>query len=597
MYFNLVSLASPGIKAVFDPVMSKLNEKEQKKEWHNLTTLGNIEELNRIASDTAGLLTLYYREQIQCIDTSNKIKGSNPINNKITPLKQAYNVRPESSEEIAVTIVAEYITEWIIDVLKAGKEKIVTTEPLPQQLWLHVAKSDPINQGKSVKLTDAVGITDGKQRIPLQVTKKLGISIEYVQLRYLIGCASVVCNNGDIYQYRIPKDSTDEELLDLEKFGYVYVTPFSTDNKVWRSIVEGRKLHLANRDPQGNILTKFADIIEYAKTYANQNDQHHSTSLVLQETANQVAQVLHQQKLFLNSNDVKSELKKARESIELSVDVLREELKEKVHLYQTSIDAAHEQIQHESKENREAMKKDNEKHYNEISAKLNEQFKDTQKRLEQLITNFMNDIAKQTQEKTKEILKIAESANAQSMQAISQANQAVETSRTSLQQAKEAANSAQKVVQWEEQRSHEFKLAIKTMETRSKEEATAQNEFYKQTILDMRTKVERDFERAQASVDKSSVMAKESSQIAQEAKSSIQEIQQTTKSQLENQKKETQKTIIEAKEARQQSERAALEAREAEKQAKRAADASTVALEKLNSLYERVRNALERIEK
>ncbi len=39
-------------------VLSKLDERQQKKEYYNISTFGNIEELGRIASDTASLVTL-----------------------------------------------------------------------------------------------------------------------------------------------------------------------------------------------------------------------------------------------------------------------------------------------------------------------------------------------------------------------------------------------------------------------------------------------------------------------------------------------------------------------------------------------------------
>ena len=135
--------------------------------------MGNIEELRRIASDTAGLVTLYYREQIQSIDASQKIKGSNVVNDAISSLKHACDVRPESSEEMAVVMVAEYVTTWIIDELKLGRDKLDSSEPPPQQLWLSVARKDPLNQRKTTKLTDSIGISLGQQKISLKIRNVL----------------------------------------------------------------------------------------------------------------------------------------------------------------------------------------------------------------------------------------------------------------------------------------------------------------------------------------------------------------------------------------------------------------------------------------
>ncbi|CAF4694850.1 unnamed protein product, partial [Rotaria magnacalcarata] len=57
---------------------------------------------------------------------------------------------------MAVTMVAEYVTAWIIDALKAGKQEIDTFESLPQQLWLHVAKKNTADQEATAKATDVV---------------------------------------------------------------------------------------------------------------------------------------------------------------------------------------------------------------------------------------------------------------------------------------------------------------------------------------------------------------------------------------------------------------------------------------------------------
>lgn len=588
--FYLVNLASASIKAVLDPVLSKLNEKEQKKEWHNISILGNIEELRRIASDTAGLVTLYYREQIQFIDPLQKIKGSNVFNDKIHPLKQAYDVRPESSEEMAVVMVAEYIITWIIDELKLGKDKIVPTDPLPQQLWLCVAQKDPLDHRKMTKLADSVGASIGQQKIPLKIRNIFGEEIiEQVQIRYLIGCVSVLGNDGNIYQYLVPKNVLENELKNLEQFGYVYVKPFTSDENKLQSIVEGRKLQIAKRGVHGDILTRFEDIIEHAETYAIASDQHLSKSLITRETANQVARVLREQKIFVDSNDVKEELREAQEIIQSNVDILREEIQDKATLYQISIDAAHEQIKQESETNREAMKKDNEIRYEKARQNLKEKMKDMETHLEQLIETRMNDIKEHMQEKTQRILAMVETAQAQSLKAVTEANQATQVSQQMLIQATQAAASAQSLLKLVEQQQQEFQSKAKSCEATVKETATVQKEFCERAILEMRTKLERVCERAKEA-------AHESAANTQQAVSNTQDIQRMTKNQLEVQKKETEKTIAEAKDARQQSERAVAEAREAEKQAKRAADAGTAALNKVNNIHEKVEKALERIE-
>ncbi|CAF3304853.1 unnamed protein product [Rotaria socialis] len=578
------------IKSALIPTLSKLNEKEQKQAWANISTLGNFEELQRIASDTAGMVTLYYREQIQSIDPFQKIKSSYVFNYKIKWIKEIfYDARSESNEEMAVTMVAEYVTAWIIDALKAGKTEIDTFESLPQQLWLHIAKKNTVDQEATTKATDVVEHSAGKQKIPVKFRNSL--DKEYtvqVPLRYLIGCVSVFGNNGSIYQCPIAKISSNTELHDLEIFRYVYVAPFSSDEKVFQSIVDERKLHVAGYDNLGNILTRFEDIIEHAQAYVSGNDEHASKSLITKETANQVAEVLREQKIFVDAKDVKGELKRAQETIELSIDVLRENIQEQTNFYETSIKAAHEQIKLESITNREEMKKDNEMHYDQGWKKLNEKLKDIEKHLSQQIEKRVNDIEQEMREKTKEIITIAETANAQSFQATRHATQATQISEKLAQDAAQAAVSVQNLVESTEQRRQELQLTANQCETTVKQTVATQKEFYERMILEMRTKLERDVERAKEAARESAATAKESARAAQESASYAQEVQKITKNQLEVQRRETEKILADVKEMRQQNERAVHDAREAEKQAKRAADVGTTALEKVEKLTRKV---------
>src|SRR6185503_15942908 len=113
------------------------------------------------------------------------------------------------------------------------------------------------------------------------------------------------------------------------------------DDRSLKSIIDGRKLVLAHRDNSNNILTKLKDIEQYVQTFQKQGD-HDRKSAITTETARQVAQVLREQKSFVDPNDVKSILDKSRQEIEISIDVLREDIQQKTQYYQTSIDATSE---------------------------------------------------------------------------------------------------------------------------------------------------------------------------------------------------------------------------------------------------------------
>ncbi|CAF4286255.1 unnamed protein product, partial [Adineta steineri] len=185
---------------VTDQIVSKLNQKQQKKEFYNISVLGNFEELQCAASDTAALLTLYYKQQIESIDTQTRITGSNIFNDQVYWIKEVFlNVRPESDTEKAVVIVAEYITACLLDALKTGGHKdIISTVPLSEQLWLCAAKYNP----KEQRIADTVGFTAGKLLIPITIATSKTRTYE-VQLRHFIRYVSLITNEGAIYQYPV----------------------------------------------------------------------------------------------------------------------------------------------------------------------------------------------------------------------------------------------------------------------------------------------------------------------------------------------------------------------------------------------------------
>jgi hypothetical protein len=65
--------------------------------------------------------------------------------------------------------VAEYITAWIMEILKADKENFILAESLLQQSWLYVAKTNCVHQDKITAATDINGSTAGRHKIPLKV--------------------------------------------------------------------------------------------------------------------------------------------------------------------------------------------------------------------------------------------------------------------------------------------------------------------------------------------------------------------------------------------------------------------------------------------
>jgi len=566
-----VGVLISNLKAAISPVLSKLNEKEQKQEWDNISTFGNIEELNRIASDTAGILTLYYREQLESIDTSKKIKGSNMFNDKVRWIKDfIIDVRPESREELAVVIVADYIASWIIDALKVGTKNIDPNQSLPHYFWLYVAQQNPADQTIIKNIADNVGLSTGQQLIPLKTKTSDSNQYNKVPLCYLICCVTVISNEGEMYQSRL------FEPENLKIFGYVYLKPFSSNRNEFFSIVEKRNLRKTadNALDDNDLLSRVNQTLDLTSTYAhNDNGQ--------QIMANQVAQVLGQQKTFVNAQDLHSELKKFQKEVELDVEILREDIHKKTEYYQTSIDAAHEKIEEQSKINRETMQKDNEAHYERILKKFNDKFNDIEIRLNEQAKKRLNDVEQELREKTKEILITAESAKLQALQAIEEANHARQGGEKAVQEARKAAISAQNLAESTEQRRQEFQLTASNCEATVQRTVASLIQMYEKTISDMRVKLEDDVAHAKEAV-------REASQNAKDAAANAREVQRTTKEQLDLQKRETEKTLAGIKETRAQCERAVVEAREAEKHAKRAANTAEKTLEQVDKLTKKM---------
>jgi hypothetical protein len=319
-------------------------------------------------------MTLYYKEQIQSIDMSCKITGTSPYNDQLHWIRDVFiNISDETAEESPIIIVADYVTAWIIHALKADRKEIKLDKPLPQQLWYLVAKKNPIERGSSNEASDVVSVKAGQRKIPLEKKKKNKDSPVYVQLRYLIGCVLIVGLTGEIYQYSV---SLEQDFDDLDVFGYVYVSPFSSDENILQSIVTERKMQLAIRNDQNDIITKLDEIKQLAKVFNLEGMERASRSYINKDTINQVAKVLYEQKKFANVLDVKAELDKARKVVGFTVDALKEDIQKKVEFYQTSINAAHEQIQQESAQNRKTMENDNEERYNQAINTLSQQLKE-----------------------------------------------------------------------------------------------------------------------------------------------------------------------------------------------------------------------------
>ncbi|UJR24252.1 hypothetical protein I4U23_027219 [Adineta vaga] len=590
------------VKETFNKILSKLNQKEQKQEYDNISTIGTIAEINRIASDTAGLMTLYYKEQIQSIDTSCKITGTNPYNDQFNWIKDIFiNIPDETTEDIPIVFIADYITAWIIHVLKANRKEIKLDKPLAQQLWYLIAKTNPIEQETLNKISDVVSIKAGQQIIPLK-RKKKNINNEentmYVQLQYLIGCVSIVGLKGEIYQYSIsPEQLTKEDFNDIDIFGYVYISLFSSDENILQSIVSERKMKLAMRNDQNDIVTKLNEMKQLATVFNLEEMEQASQSYITKDTIKQIAEVLRDQKTFVNASDVKDELVKARKVISFNVDALKEDIEKKVEFYQTSINAAHEQIQQESMKNRKTMEKDNEERYNQSINKLYQQLKEIKINLDEMINQRMNTIEAEMRTRTEEILTISKAAKEHSNDALIQAKQAARDSEKSAKSSEENTKYSQQLVQSTEQRRQELQSVSNHCEQRIERTTAELKHSFEQNVLEIRARFEKELDHAKRVTMEMATNAKESSKAAQETMSSARDLTKRTNEQLQIQKAESKKMLSEAHEAQRYSERSADFSKEAEKHTRRAVETNTTELNKLTEMFKKMQETIQRLEK
>jgi hypothetical protein len=552
-------------------------------EYYNISTLGNYEELGRLATDTASLVTLYYKEQIQSIDTSSKIEGSNIFNDKIKWIKDNFvDVRPEGDKEMPVIIVDEYVTAWIVGTALGGRKNLDLNEPIPQQLWLCVAQVNCVEQGIGKTLTDVLGTTDSRQKIPLKIQNKNGAEcLVKVQLRHLIGCPSVVTDQGNIYQYDMSKEPSKKVLAGLNLYGYVYPTPFVKDKDMIQLIIKERNLSKVIHNNGNDILIKLKDIEQYVQPIQNQGN-HTRKSAIAEETARHVAQILREDNAFVDPKDVKTILDESKQEIELCINVLREDIQEKIEFYQTSIDATSEKLQNDFADAQQVLKTDNGKHYSDALKTMNEKFKQIENKLEANATKLFSTIEKQLKIAHDEMRKIVEEAKNDSNQALIQLKEAAQASKLSAEHSKQAHKDVIDLSNATEQRQQEFQIVMARCEANINQTIVELKDSCEQSITAVCIKAQQDLERIKQAAEQSAINAKESSQAAKESARLAQETQ-----------KDRNKIISDSHEITRQNERLSKEANE---QVKQITDTLKVALRKIDEMERKLEHALDRLE-
>ena len=572
---------------------SKMSDKEQKEESHTITTMGNIERVNRLASDTAGLMTLYYKEQIQSLESEYQVARISPYSDEFRWITNILiDVTDEKTKDSPPIIVADYITAWIIHALKVDRDQIRLDKPLPLQLWYLVAKKDPIRQTKSNKISSIVTTKSGEQYVPLANNSE-GVEGDrtpiHLELHYFVGCVSIVGLKGEIYQYPFFNQSTENNFSDLDIFGYVYITPFTKDEKIVESIIKERGMIAATRNRDNDIITKVRDIEKLAKAFIPQGIDTASESYITKEIAKQVATLLRVQNTFVNGTDVKADLDEFQERIILDVDIFKEEIRGKIESCQTCVDAVHEQIQRESAKNREAIEKDNELRYNKAIGIVSAQMEEMKNELKTLIGQRMNEIEAAMLIKMEEISIMSKMDKDQCDQALNKAIQAAEASEISARASEQSHQCSEQVLQKAQIASQEMQSAIDQCQTLCATTIEEKEKSFERNISEISTRHINDLNHYRK-------LIKEASDDAKESANETRGLKEMMAKQIEMHKAESRKLMSNVNETRRECERLTSICRETEKHAKQGLQTSTEEYDKVEQMFSELQRAIQRVE-
>lgn len=333
-------------------LVTHLDKARQQQEIANICTLGNIEELEKAASNAAALTTFYYSAQINAVMSTGEKKA-----------------------EDFVPALGEYLVCMMIKSLQRGD--VVPGMDLATQMWFSVVSQDPL---KPQSLVDRLLGTPGDVQV------KLKADGQKVTLRALIGSVGVIDGSNELL---VPQQKLLNEVAKVKPgftpyYSVAYLSAFTTVSQA-QLIVERRGLVKASESEAKLFLGASVRLnAEESKTLAASvalfkedgseldttgavvpvspstmaEGQSHSSSQQGQlggdvsRVSLQVHDVLSTKGLVVSRAEVSEMLQQqsaeAGVAIEADVDSLREDLNAKHALYQASIDAATETLTTES---------------------------------------------------------------------------------------------------------------------------------------------------------------------------------------------------------------------------------------------------------
>ena len=546
------AIMSP-IKNATKWLVETLDKRHQKAEWYNISVLGNIQELQKAASTTAGFLTVYYNEQIQLIDTtSSKVQGSNIFSTAVSTINTFIEGTPEPENERTIVLVAEFLAELIIDILKLQdrKEKnkkkeydnqILPDKPLAEQLWLFIAQANLLKLSKLNSLLGTTGFGLAKRMILIH--KRIDGKALHVQVRQLFGYVSLITGHGHVY--RIENDADEQvKFDDIEGiFGYVYLDPFiADDTTIIDKICEKRNLtKLINNNVDKAISLANEKMIEGVRTLKEVPIESGNSEGITKRMAFSVGKVLQDEKVFLTKDEVDNKLNQHQVSISYDVNSLREETKDSIRTFQTSIDAAYEKIGKDFDDCRRKVQRDSQEQYQISVQKLSDQQKQLEEYLEKSNAARLNKIDNEMKKKSDDMMAIAINAQQESQVAVRTSKNAEDFSMKCEQNARVASEKAEALVASTEQRKQQMERAIHDSRNEIRRTIAEQKQAYQTSLDELQSQIKSDLEILRTETI-------EAKQRADEAEKRATNVAQQMKQLVNNQKKEMDELIRQQRE-------------------------------------------------
>ncbi|CAF0735650.1 unnamed protein product [Adineta steineri] len=572
------------LKQATTNIVSIIDKTKQNKEYRNISTLGNLQQLQNAATNAAGLLTLYYKEQVELIDIKKKVEGSNKLATFFSWSNKILDGKPD---ENAIVLVAEYAVAWIIDALKEGERKdkdkqkiknFVRNQPLADQLWLCVARQNLTND----KIKEKLGFEMGKHKIPLKNGKSIA-------LKFLFGYPTVIIGGLNYQHSSLANESIEDDSI---QYTYLYLDPF-TDKDISLSIVKQRELiQLVDQSVKSrpDILDNVALFREGGETIPTSANYE---GVNLKETAISLASSMIEQKLVVDPDQLKHTVQKVRSDIvheiTLEMNVLREDFNSKANIFQTSIDAAYENITKNFDKCQEDLREAQRVEYQTATRKLVDQMKQSQQHMESLITERTKEMERFLNEKCEQQNVIVHKAEQQSVVAVDSSTKAKESSLISEQAAKQSSAHAQKLVESTEQRKQEMQRAIDDNSKRLEKTIAEQKETYERSFNELKNSARLEMERMREEIERLTKKASESAKASDKSASDARTTQQNANEQIKRIKDENKTLLKEIKEARGATEKAAADAREAEKHARNCDERLKKSEEKIHQMAKKMK--------